>query len=70
MMHRARVPSHCFALAIETVAALMHRSLMFVNNHLAGAAVEESDTWPVVQLSEDARPLETNAATDREAETP
>lgn len=43
-------------LAVETIAALMHRSLVIVNNHLAGTAVEESDTWPVVQLSEEASP--------------
>lgn len=58
-------------LAVETVAALMHRSLVIVNNHLAGVIVEESDTWPVVQLSEEANPPETNVdATDAAPETP
>lgn len=58
-------------LAVETVAALMHRSLVIVNDHLAGVAVEESDTWPVVQLSEEANPPESNAeATDGAPEAP
>lgn len=58
-------------LAIETVTALMHRSLVIVNNHLAGTAVEEPDTWPVVQLSEAGSPPETNAEeTDGTPETP
>ncbi|MGL3150595.1 TetR family transcriptional regulator [Microbacterium sp. A82] len=58
-------------LAIETVAALMHRSLMIVNDHLVGVAVEESDTWPVVQLSEEVNPPESNIeATDGAPEAP
>ena len=58
-------------LAVETVAALIHRSLVIVNNHLAGVTVEESDTWPVVQISEEASPPETSIeATDGALETP
>lgn len=58
-------------LAAETVAALMHRSLMIVNDHLVGVVVEESDTWPVVQLSEEVDPPESNIeATDGAPEAP